>query len=1303
MPFEASAQDVALTFEHIGHEEGLSHGVVYHVFQDQTGFIWFAGEGGLNRYDGYHFITYQNDPLDENSLSNNDTGHIIQDENGYLWVTTWGGGINRFDPRTNTFTALKTDPQNEASLSDNRVQYVFQSRDGTIWLGTYRGGLNRLNPKTGVFTRYQHNPEDPTSLSHNRVWCVIEDKAGILWIGTDNGLNRFDPQTEIFTHYHHDPNDPTSVSHNRVQWLFIDSQENFWVSTRGGFNRFDPQTGTFTRYLHDPENPQSLSHNSTYKIHEDRYGRLWVATNGGGLCLFNRETGTFTAYQHDPNNPHSISHNDIRSITSDNANVLWIGTRGGGINKVDLKPKKFQTYTYNPNDANTLRHASVTAFAEDAAGNLWVGTDGGGLSRLDAQRTTFQHFQHDAANVTTLSSNRIAALHVDQRGILWASAYRQGLHRYDPTSQTFTRYMHDPTDDQSLNNNQIYTIVDGWEDELWLGTDEGLTRLDWIHEKPVFTPYQHDPNNPNSPSHTSILSIYIDSDQQMWLGTWGGGLNRVTRTGTGHLTFLHYRHDASNDQSLSNDDVFAIHQDRAGNLWVGTRGGLNRLAASDRQKTEPQTVSFRRYLKKDGLPSNEILSILEDSRGNLWLSTSNGVCKFNPLTETFRNYDTADGLQSNEFTAGASFVDHAGFFYLGGINGFNRFKPAQVKDNPHIPPVVITGFRKFDQDVQFDRAIHQIDHIQLSYKENFFSFEFAALDYTNPAKNQYRYKLEGFDKDWINAGKMRFASYTNVHGGNYTFRVIGSNNDGVWNETGASIQIRVTPPPWKTWWAYTVYVLTVLALIGGYVRWKTIAQTRELERQRRELQHKQLVAERLAEANKQLQEADRLKTEANEILRRANIRLEILLNSTRQMAEARQPIEAIIKAVNAMLHEIPIQPEQVAVEVTVAATGDRLAEPYLRYSLPVTVDAEGLPHLPNEIPSRYTPLNRLEPPPPTTKTECYLHPENQLVVVIYANQQFLAQIQINGVDGDQFTDAELDFIETIAHSLAVSLENISFSQELEAKVNDRTQQLLESERLATLAGMAGMIAHEINNALSGINGPVEHILKLSPLDTDKIWECWEHDQEGNELSAYLEQRLKELEKVQSAAQLIQLAGVRTRTVVQDLQGLVGKRSLKRGSVDVGEVCRETIRIHQQQLEHITLREQYGENLNIISTSGQLGQIFTNLLNNAVHAVEGAEQPTIEISIQPQTSETSGADGINGVEIRFRDNGYGIPEDVRKKMFEPFFTTKGEKGRGLGMSIILRIVKEHQGTIQVESEIGQGTTFIIWLPHEVKYG
>ncbi|MBL7065099.1 MAG: GAF domain-containing protein [Anaerolineae bacterium] len=826
-------QASTIRFERITAEDGLSQNAVLAIAQDRQGFMWFGTEGGLNKYDGYRFIVYKHDSDDPSTLSDDFVSSIYEDRGGDLWVGT-RNGLNRFDRATGTFTRYQHDPSAPQSLGGSWVVAIYEDCEGTLWVGIEDGGLDQLDRDTDSFIHYRHDAGDPNTLSDDTVRAIYEDDSGGLWIATHGGINRFDRATGIFTHYLHDPDDPQSLSGSDVSTIFEDHQGALWIGTEdGGLNQIvlskdegiARSSETFVRYQHDPDDPRSLSHDRVRAVFEDSAGRLWIGTQNG-LDLFDRGRDQFVHYRHNASDPYSLSSNSIWSIYEDRTGILWFGTYGGGLSKYNRTTDQFALYQHNPDLPNSLSDNMIWSICQDRSGILWIGTFNGGLNRLDRESGTFTVYRHDPDDPTSLGSDDVRAVLDDREGTLWVGTHSGGLGQFDPGTETFSHYRHDHDDPHSLSEDRVTVMYQDRGGSLWIGTRAGgLNRLDRATE--TFTRYQHDPDDASSLSDDRVWAIYEDRSGALWVGTLGG-INLLD-VATGRFT--HYVHDSDDPQSLSNDQAFSFYEDPTGAVWIGTWGsGLDRF--------DRATQTFAHYTEKDGLPDNVIYGIEVDAEGFLWLSTNQGLSKFDPGAETFQNYDVRNGLQNNEFNVGAHFTSESGEMFFGGIQGFNGFYPEQVMGNPHVPPIVVTAFSKFNEVVRRDLSPNE--HIQLSYRDNFISFEFAALDYTAPDKNQYAYMLEGQDQDWIYARTRRHADYTNLRGGDYVFRVKGSNNDGVWNEEGVAIYLTVTPPIWETWW-FRGSVILVLAgsLIGGYrLRVRSVeARSRELENQVEERTH----------------------------------------------------------------------------------------------------------------------------------------------------------------------------------------------------------------------------------------------------------------------------------------------------------------------------------------------------------------------------------------------------------------------------------------------------------------------------------
>ncbi len=821
-------------FERISIESGLSQSTVLCICQDSKGFLWFGTYEGLNRYDGYTFKVYKNDPAIPYSLSEKNVDYIIEDHLGVLWVGT-ENGLNRFDREKERFISYKNNPNDTNSLSNNFIRYLYEDRSGILWIGTQGGGLNQFDRKNEKFIHYENDPNNPKSLSNNNVLSILEDSYGHLWIGTDYGLNYFDREKGEFIQYLNDPHDPRSISHNSIWRISEDREGSLWIGTwGGGLIRFDPQQNRFVTYRNDPKNPNSLSNNIVRAIYEDHDGNLWIGTDGGGLDKFvpGPKVGGkdhFIHYQNNPQDPASLSGNSVLSIFEDKLGILWIGTNFDGIDKYNSKKSQFSLYRNHPDDVNSLCKNTVLAVCEDSQGMIWIGTNGGGLDCFDRKKNRFTHYVYDPKNPYSISNNTIRSIFEDRHKRLCIGT-DNGFNYFNREEGKFIRYQNDPNNPHSISHNGIWRICEDRAGNLWLGTfGGGLNRFDYT--KGEFTRYIHDPNDPKSISDYSVWTMYEDSYGNFWIGTFLEGLDRFDRE---KGIFFHYRPDSRDSNSICDKKVISLYEDHAGCFWVGTSNGLDKFDRNAR--------TFHQYSKIDGLPNNNIQGILEDDHGNLWMGTTHGLSKFNPRTIKFSNYYESYGLQSNEFGTNTCCKLKSGEMIFGGMNGFNIFYPDSIHADTSRPPVVITDFQIFNKPVPvgegvdgrtiLQRSISECDEIHLSYKDNVFSFEFAGLHYVSPKGNLYAYMMEGFEKEWIYTdANRRFVTYTNLPGGIYTFRVKASNNQGTWNNEGTSIRIIITPPFWKTIWFYGILLVVIAGIVYWVFQWRV--QARDLAAQRR--------------------------------------------------------------------------------------------------------------------------------------------------------------------------------------------------------------------------------------------------------------------------------------------------------------------------------------------------------------------------------------------------------------------------------------------------------------------------------------
>jgi len=853
--FYTYGQGRNITFEDLGIKDGLSQSSIYCILQDCRGFMWFGTEDGLNKYDGYRFYIYRNNPQDPYSISYNyirDICEVCENGKSILWIGTYGGGLNKFDTEKEKFFYFRNDSRNNNTISNNFIQSLCKDTAGYIWIGTEKG-LNRFNPRTEKFITFHRKPDDPQGLSDDNINVVYVDSFGILWVGTHSGgLNKIefseDRQDSLdIIYYQRNEQNNGSISSDCVTSIYEDYSGRLWIGTDNGtLNRFDRQRQQFKKYTYHRKVSARISNDDITAIKENTQGMLWVGTKGNGMYIFNPDSEKFLSYHENIYSPRSLSNDEIFSVYQDRSNIVWIGT-DVGLNKYNQEKKQFLSYQLNPHSANSLNNSIVYSIMEDQSGIIWIGTYGGGLNRFDPVNDKFSSFTYNPQDTKSIGNNRIRSVYEDRSGRLWIGTYGGGLDRLDRKNEKFIHYQQDKSDPRSISSNYIRTICEDQYGYLWIGTENGLNQFDPDQKK--FTVYKNQPQNSSTLSSDFIYSIYEDKFGTLWIGTLTG-LNKFNRDSK---MFTRYMTNPDNPASLSNNEVMCMYEDSSGRFWVGTPSGLNLF----NRKEE----TFTYYLIQDGLPNNLIYRILEDSQGHLWMSTNKGLSCFDPESETFRNYDVDDGLQSNEFNIGAGCKTSNGEIYFGGINGFTRFYPDKIKDNPFVPPVVFTDFLIYNQSVPIgedfrgriilDKSITETSHIKLLHKDRVISFEFAALQYAAPGKNRYKYKMVNFDEHWNDIGIRRFVTYTNLKPGDYIFKVQGSNADGVWNPEEARLIIKVIPPFWQT----KIFQILMLILIGIIIF--IIFRVRTYQIRRKNIQLEEQVKERtseLKEINKDLKQ-----------------------------------------------------------------------------------------------------------------------------------------------------------------------------------------------------------------------------------------------------------------------------------------------------------------------------------------------------------------------------------------------------------------------------------------------------------------
>ncbi|MBN2520692.1 MAG: hypothetical protein JXB17_09325 [Bacteroidales bacterium] len=829
--FISQAQKREIKFDHITTANGLSQGIINCIYQDKMGFMWLGTIDGLNRYDGYNFKVYKNNPKNNFSISGNIITSIIEDDYGMLWIGTRNNGINIFDQNSEVFIRYKHDPNNMNSISHNSIRTIFLDSENNKWIGTLGGGLNFYNEKEKAFIHFKHDENNINTISDDFVYSILEEEPGIYWIGTENGgIDLLDYKNNKITHYYYDKNyRPNRQFFGKT--LFKDSYGNIWIGTDGsGAYRFNKFNEKFVYFKYNPIT-KGLNNNIISSFYEDENKNIWIGTDGGGINIYNPENNSFFYVIQDPNNIYSISSNSVYNIFKDNSGTIWIGTFRGGLNIYNPFKYKFKHFTQIANDENSLSFKSVLAIYEDKQGNIWIGTDGGGLDLFNREEGTFDHYKHDPLDKNSISSNVIKSIYEDSQGNLWLGTYARGLNLFDRKNNKFIHYMNDPENINSIGHNNVWVIYEDTNNNLWIGLMGG--GLDLFDKKNnIFKHYVNNENDINSLSCNNIKTIYEDQDGNFWIGTEGGGLNLFNRK-TEEFTRL--KQIPENPLSICNNDIRAIFEDSKGKLWFGTADGLCCLNKAD--------MEFHTLNINDGLPSNVINGILEDDFGDLWISTNKGLSKYSPKTNNFKNYDVNDGIQGNEFNYTAQLKSSDGEMFFGGVNGFNSFSPGKIEDNLFPPQIVITDFKLYGKSINpgdtvngrvlLNQSLSSLDEIILTHKENIFSIEFSALHFVSPQRNKYSYMLEGFDDSWINIdASKRLVTYMNLEAGSYIFNVKGSNSDGIWSPQTRYLKITILPPWWKTIW----FKIAFITLIGSFLILIYLLRVNYLKSQRKLLE-----------------------------------------------------------------------------------------------------------------------------------------------------------------------------------------------------------------------------------------------------------------------------------------------------------------------------------------------------------------------------------------------------------------------------------------------------------------------------------
>lgn len=887
-------------------EDGLSNNLIRDIHQDKIGYLWIATSDGLNRYDGYNFKTFRNNRTDSNSICGNQISSIFEDSNGDLWFGTYNG-FCKFDLSTEQFTNYQGVLNDTLSLNNYKINSISEDKFGNIWLATSKG-LYNFNPATNKYTEFLPDSANASCIHFDRVRTLFNDKDGDIWIGSFGcGVSYYDSDNNRFINFNSE--DYPFLKNKTITSFYDDGAGNIYVSAMLEVSfKIDKKS-------------MNLVDLSDTDIINSVYGYFYESPDKKVYVINDRNIGIFEPGQmkrtdfidEEYKYPKSFG---FQAATKTKEGVIWVGSNGYGLYKFTPKNKQFNTIKYDINKKNRLTINSMRAIFLDSDGNLWLG----GYTKLNVIYNFKELAQNtkpgklDIIEIEKFNGKNVFSIIEDpkDKDILWIGTEFNGLFQYNKKKLVVERLDKKPGFEEHIEGNIFSMFIKDKYNNLWMATNKELLKINTITNQ--VKRYSYNKDNLNSIDKGEIFVLHEDSNGFIWIGTFTSGIS-ILNPMTDEITRL--KNNINVENSLSNNLVISIHEDKKNNVWIGTKSGLN--------KYSPDSKTFEIYTVDNDLVNDCINAIFEDEFGNIWLSCNKGLSKLNPETKTIQNFDVSYGLQSNSFNSIAYFSDDTGRLYFGGINGITYFNPAKIQDNNHIPNVAITNFQKFNKNVQLDKSLSFTDQLDLSYKDYVFSFEFTAFDFTFPGKNKYAYIMEGFEPEWnyTNADK-RFATYTNLDAGEYTFKVKATNNDGIWNETGKSLKVVIAHPYWETWWfrLFTSSVLLgiVFQLYRSRVNWL-----------KREKTMQQKLTEKLIE--KQEEERERIAGELHDSIGQdlliAKNKLFLIPNKNskdRVFDDISDSLSVAIDGISRISHNLhPLELEELGFTMTLSAMVERVS------------------------------------------------------------------------------------------------------------------------------------------------------------------------------------------------------------------------------------------------------------------------------------------------------------------------------------------------------------------------------------------
>ena len=846
--FNVFAKEVKL-FKNFGIDNPMSYSFVRTIAQDKDGFMWFGSSEGLDRFDGHQTLSFHHDSSKPNSLSSNVISRILIDNKQRLWVGTFGGGLNLYRAETQDFLHFTTKTKN-ATLTNDSVNALFEDSEGKIWIAT-ENGLNVLNSFEESWSIKQVFQElgNPESLTHNTVLSITETQNKEVWVGTNGGgISVFDLQGNFIKSIKYGDQNSATYVNKFVSSLYLDFNGSVWIGTvDSGLLNYNPYTKKYTHYQVSADEQSTISSNAISNIYQDSEKNIWIATDNG-LSIYNSKTNNFSRYNNSPNNPYSISNDFVITFFEDSNKMMWIGTFSG-VNRWDPNMATFQQYSTQTNPI--LKNNNITSFAQFDKETLFFSTYGSGIYKLSESDNSIS----TVAFNTSFSEYRIMNLFADGN-TLWVGTRASGLFSVNLETNEVTEYRHDAENHSSISANSITDIIKDTKGNLWISTfHQGLNLF---NKNGTFTRFAKNVLNPEKgPSSNGVLQLLADEQGIIWLATFGAGLNRFDPETE---VFTHFRHEENNPKSISDDFTWIMFLDNSKNLWFGTQtAGLSILSKENRYNSD---FSFTHINAKDGMKSLTVYGITQDVYDDIWFSTNKGISRYSTNDKSFKHFNLTHGLVDLEYTHSSVFLSMENTLYFGAGKGMSSINPENINTTISAPEVRLTSVLKLNEPMPLGSSLSNLTQLEFDYSDQLITFEYVGLNYAAPESTRYKYRLKGFDEEWIDAGKSRRATYTNLPSGSYQLEIIAGNNDNIWSEPGLSLDITVKPAPWNTWWAYLLYAVLIALLLLAYSRFlnrKLLIEQQQKVYLKQQIQEKtqefQLKNIELEQANQQLEDA----------------------------------------------------------------------------------------------------------------------------------------------------------------------------------------------------------------------------------------------------------------------------------------------------------------------------------------------------------------------------------------------------------------------------------------------------------------